>query len=141
MSNGIELHQFVSPYKPIVSVLSSWDAAQQATWPATSVSLLSGEREAVLIDALITRAEAERVVDWVRATGKRLTTVYITVMEIISSAWIRFSQRFPKPRPLRSRRSCRCPGGRQSSIWSFGTRCSRTRSRKIRECPSLCETA
>jgi glyoxylase-like metal-dependent hydrolase (beta-lactamase superfamily II) len=78
MSGKIHLHVFVSPYKPIVSVLPSWDAAQQATWPASSASLLTGERDAVLIDALATRTEAERVVDWVRATGKNLTTVYIT---------------------------------------------------------------
>jgi glyoxylase-like metal-dependent hydrolase (beta-lactamase superfamily II) len=78
MSGKIQLHVFVSPYKPIVSVLPSWDAAQQATWPASSVSLVTGEREAILIDALATRTEAERVVDWVRATGKNLTTVYIT---------------------------------------------------------------
>jgi glyoxylase-like metal-dependent hydrolase (beta-lactamase superfamily II) len=50
----------------------------QATWPASSVSLLTGEKEAVLVDALITNAEAQSVVEWIRAKGKRLTTVYIT---------------------------------------------------------------
>jgi glyoxylase-like metal-dependent hydrolase (beta-lactamase superfamily II) len=78
MSEGIKLSVFVSPYKPIVSTLTSWKADQQATWPATSASLLTGEKEAVLIDALITNAEAERLAEWVRATGKKLTTVYIT---------------------------------------------------------------
>src|SRR5713101_5118835 len=48
------------------------------TWPATSVSLISGRRDAVLIDALIVREDAARVVDWIRATGKNLTTIYIT---------------------------------------------------------------
>lgn len=47
-------------------------------WSPTSVSLLSGERDAVLIDALMTFEEAQRAVDWIRATGKTLTTVYIT---------------------------------------------------------------
>jgi glyoxylase-like metal-dependent hydrolase (beta-lactamase superfamily II) len=50
----------------------------KATWPATSVSLISGERDAVLIDALIVTDEANRVVNWIRATGKNLTTIYIT---------------------------------------------------------------
>jgi glyoxylase-like metal-dependent hydrolase (beta-lactamase superfamily II) len=50
----------------------------EATWPATSVSLISGEHDAVLIDALLTSEEAGRVVDWIRATGKNLTTIYIT---------------------------------------------------------------
>jgi glyoxylase-like metal-dependent hydrolase (beta-lactamase superfamily II) len=74
----IELDVYVSTYKPIVSVLPEWNAAEQATWPASSVSLLTGEKEAVLIDALITFAEAELVVEWIRATGKELVTVYIT---------------------------------------------------------------
>jgi glyoxylase-like metal-dependent hydrolase (beta-lactamase superfamily II) len=74
----IKLDVYVSPYKPIVSALPEWNTAEQATWPASSVSLLSGDKEAVLIDALITFAEAERVVEWIRATGKELVTVYIT---------------------------------------------------------------
>lgn len=78
MPGAIELDVYVSPYKPIVSMLPSWDNARQATWPASSVSLLSGEKEAVLIDALATNAEAQRVVDWIRAKDRRLTTVYIT---------------------------------------------------------------
>jgi glyoxylase-like metal-dependent hydrolase (beta-lactamase superfamily II) len=77
MPSTIKLDVYVSLYKPI-SMLPSWDDAQPATWPANSVSLLSGEKEAVLIDALITYAEAQRVVEWIRATKKRLTTVYIT---------------------------------------------------------------
>lgn len=74
----IKLDVYVSPYKPVVSALPEWDSAEQATWPASSVSLLTGERESVLIDALITFTEADRVVEWIRATGKELVTVYIT---------------------------------------------------------------
>jgi glyoxylase-like metal-dependent hydrolase (beta-lactamase superfamily II) len=50
----------------------------QATWPASSASLVSGERDAVLIDALITFDEARQAAEWIRARGKRLTAVYIT---------------------------------------------------------------
>ena len=42
------------------------------------LSLISGEHDAVLIDAALTFEDAARVVDWVRATGKNLTTIYIT---------------------------------------------------------------
>lgn len=91
---AIKLDVYVSPYKPIASVLPrpdsdgrpmpiarafpSWDSARQATFPATSISLISGEKEAVLIDALITTAEAEQLVEWIRTKKKTLTTVYIT---------------------------------------------------------------
>lgn len=75
---SINLHVYVSPYKPIVSANPLWDKSRQATFPASSVSLLTGENEAVLIDALITTAEATRLVEWIRANNKTLTTVYIT---------------------------------------------------------------
>jgi glyoxylase-like metal-dependent hydrolase (beta-lactamase superfamily II) len=77
MPGPLRLDVFVAPYKPIVGLIPPMSQGE-ATWPATAVSLISGERDAVLIDALITREEAERVVDWIRATGKNLTTIYIT---------------------------------------------------------------
>ena len=78
MSGNIGLDVFISPYKPVVSTVPGWDSSKQATWPASTVSLLSGERDAVLVDALITVTEAEQLAAWVRATGKRLTAIYIT---------------------------------------------------------------
>ena len=59
----------------------------EATWPATSVSLISGERDAVLIDALLTPEDAGRVVDWIRrpeGTSRRSTSP--TAMPITSLA-------------------------------------------------------
>jgi glyoxylase-like metal-dependent hydrolase (beta-lactamase superfamily II) len=77
MSGELTLDVYVSDYKPIPGDLTVMSSGQ-ATWPASSVSLLSGERDAVLIDALITFDEAEQVAEWIRSKGKRLTTVYIT---------------------------------------------------------------
>ena len=77
MSGPLHLDVFVVPYKPIVGVIPPM-GDREATWPATSVSLISGERDAVLIDAMLTPEDAGRVVDWIRATGKNLTTIYIT---------------------------------------------------------------
>ena len=77
MSSPLHLDVFVVPYKPIVGLIAPMGEGE-ATWPATSVSLISGDRDAVLIDAVLTPEDAGRVVDWVRATGKNLTTIYIT---------------------------------------------------------------
>jgi glyoxylase-like metal-dependent hydrolase (beta-lactamase superfamily II) len=77
MSTQLRLDVFVAPYKPIVAQVASMGEGE-ATWPATSVSLISGERDAVLIDALIVFEEAGRLVDWIRESGKNLTTIYIT---------------------------------------------------------------
>lgn len=43
-----------------------------------NATLVVGRRDAVLIDAAFTRADAQRIVDTIRASGKNLTTVYIT---------------------------------------------------------------
>jgi glyoxylase-like metal-dependent hydrolase (beta-lactamase superfamily II) len=41
-------------------------------------ALVTGEKDAVLIDAQFTLADAKKVVDAVKASGKHLTTVYVT---------------------------------------------------------------
>ena len=41
-------------------------------------TLITGAHDAVLIDAAFTRADARRIVEAVRASGKNLTTVYVT---------------------------------------------------------------
>ncbi|MFF9488185.1 MBL fold metallo-hydrolase [Streptomyces sp. NPDC014676] len=69
---------FTSDYKPITATAPGWDSGVGATWPASTATLVHGRREAVLVDALITVAEAHRLTDFVRATGKVLTTVYVT---------------------------------------------------------------
>src|SRR4029077_20740392 len=47
-------------------------------WPPISSTLISGERDAVLVDTPITVEQARALVDWVVAKGKNLTTIYAT---------------------------------------------------------------
>src|SRR5207244_9993060 len=47
-------------------------------WPPISSTLISGERDAVLVDTPITVAQARALVNWVVATGTNLTTIYAT---------------------------------------------------------------
>ena len=77
MSSPMHLYVFVTPYKPIAGLIPPMSKGE-ATWPATSVSLITGERDAVLIDAALTIQDAEQIVKWIEATGKSLTTIYIT---------------------------------------------------------------
>lgn len=61
--------------------LSGGDAApgeKQAFWSPVSATLISGERDAVLVDALLTVGQAQDLAEWVAASRKNLTTVYIT---------------------------------------------------------------
>lgn len=77
MSSPLNLDVFVVPYKPIIAQAPAMGKGE-ATWPPRSMSLISGERDAVLVDTPLTSTDAARVADWVQATGKNLTTVYIT---------------------------------------------------------------
>jgi glyoxylase-like metal-dependent hydrolase (beta-lactamase superfamily II) len=47
-------------------------------WPPISSTLISGERDAVLVDTPITVEQARALVNWVVARGKNLTTIYAT---------------------------------------------------------------
>ena len=53
MSCPLCLDVFVVPYKPIVGLVAPMGEGE-ATWPATSVSLISGEHDAVLVGAALT---------------------------------------------------------------------------------------
>ena len=47
-------------------------------WVPTSATLIYGERDAVLVDAFLTVQQAHAAVEWIVASGKNLTTIYIT---------------------------------------------------------------
>lgn len=47
-------------------------------WSPISATLVSGEREAVLVDAFLTVEQATALGEWVAASGKELTTIYVT---------------------------------------------------------------
>ena len=51
---------------------------EQWSWVPTSATLIFGQRDAVLVDAFLTIEQAAALVEWVAATGKNLTTIYIT---------------------------------------------------------------
>jgi len=47
-------------------------------WVPGSSTLIYGEKDAVLVDTLLTVEQAKALVEWVAASGKNLTTIYIT---------------------------------------------------------------
>jgi glyoxylase-like metal-dependent hydrolase (beta-lactamase superfamily II) len=51
---------------------------EQWTWVPTSATLIFGQRDAVLVDAFLTIEQAAALVEWVAASGRNLTTIYIT---------------------------------------------------------------
>jgi len=51
---------------------------KQRPWPPISSTLISGERDAVLVDSPITVKQARDLANWVAASGRNLTTIYAT---------------------------------------------------------------
>ncbi|MBN6773965.1 MBL fold metallo-hydrolase [Pseudomonas granadensis] len=57
--------------------LDVYNPGTEAIFPVTSV-LISGEKEAILVDAQFGKSQAQQVVEKIRASGKQLTTIYIS---------------------------------------------------------------
>jgi glyoxylase-like metal-dependent hydrolase (beta-lactamase superfamily II) len=57
--------------------LEVFNPGEAAIFPVASV-LVKGQRDAILVDAQFSRAEALKVVELIKASGKRLTTIYIS---------------------------------------------------------------
>jgi glyoxylase-like metal-dependent hydrolase (beta-lactamase superfamily II) len=47
-------------------------------WSPTTSTLIHGERDAVLVDALMTKDESRALADWVVAAGKNVTAIFVT---------------------------------------------------------------
>jgi glyoxylase-like metal-dependent hydrolase (beta-lactamase superfamily II) len=51
---------------------------EELKWVANSSTLIAGERDAVLVDTFLTIAQGQTLLDFVVASGKNLSTIYIT---------------------------------------------------------------
>lgn len=48
------------------------------TWPYSTATLISGAQDAVLIDTVPALRDIDRLVEWIKTTGKNLKSIYIT---------------------------------------------------------------
>jgi len=51
---------------------------ESLSWVPNSSTLIYGERDAVLVDTFLTAEASQALADWVVASGKNLTTIYLT---------------------------------------------------------------
>ena len=75
MDSSLSIDVFNSGHQPVPGG-PGWDDSAPATWPATTSTLISGDRDAVLVDALLTtgrgrtaRGVAEAPADRGRRSG------------------------------------------------------------------------
>ena len=77
MADSLEWDVFVSAQiQAVVSDLPP--GATEMRWSPISSTLISGERDAVLIDTAITVEQNLKLADWIAASGKNLATIYAT---------------------------------------------------------------
>ena len=68
---------YVAASKPVVSDHVPPGETREM-WSPSSSTLIYGDRDAVLVDALLTIGEGRALAEWVAASGRNLTTIYIT---------------------------------------------------------------
>ena len=47
-------------------------------WVANTTTLIHGEQDALLVDTFLSEAQTGELADWIAASGKRRSTIYIT---------------------------------------------------------------
>jgi glyoxylase-like metal-dependent hydrolase (beta-lactamase superfamily II) len=51
---------------------------EHLAWVTNTVTLIHGERDAVLVDTFLSAQHAKELLDWVIDSGKNLVTIYVT---------------------------------------------------------------
>ena len=77
MTNRLQWEVFVSGQIPVVTD-DFPPGASEMRWSPISSTLISGKRDAVLVDTAITIDQNQKLVEWIAASGKNLTTIYAT---------------------------------------------------------------
>ena len=77
MTNRLQWEVLVSAQIPVVT--SDFPpGASEMKWSPISSTLISGKRDAVLVDTAITVDQNQKLVDWIAHSGKNLTAIYAT---------------------------------------------------------------
>jgi glyoxylase-like metal-dependent hydrolase (beta-lactamase superfamily II) len=93
-------------------------------WDPTTSTLIFGERDAVLVDALTTVAEATALADWVALHHRKLTTIYITHGHFDHYFGLAvLLARFPQARAIATPKSVQLMRERLDGSLAFARRC------------------
>ncbi len=95
-SAELSIEVYTTPSRPIVSATAPGGPGDEPTWSPSSATLIYGEREAILVDTLVTFDQADALADWIESKGRQLSRVYITYGHV--DHWLglgRLARRFP----------------------------------------------
>jgi glyoxylase-like metal-dependent hydrolase (beta-lactamase superfamily II) len=103
MKSPLKWDVFVSSQIPVVTT-DLPPGATEMKWSPISSTLISGERDAVLVDTFITMEQNRALTEWVGESGKNLTAIYATHGHGDHFFGVnRIQQRFPGARFVASR--------------------------------------
>ena len=97
---GLSIDVHVAPMRAF-SGTAGEGGGDQPLWSPMSSTFIAGQRDAVLVDTLITFDQVDVLADWAERHGKRITAILITHGH--SDHWIglaRLLERFPGARGL-----------------------------------------
>ncbi len=77
MINRLQWDVFISSQIPSITN-DLPPGASEMKWSPISSTLISGKRDAVLVDTAITVEQNQKLAEWIAASGKNLTTIYAT---------------------------------------------------------------
>src|SRR6201998_396983 len=77
MTNRLQWDVFVSAQIPVVTD-DPPPGASEMRWSPISSTLISGKRDAVLVDTAITVDQNQKLADWIARSGKNLAAIYAT---------------------------------------------------------------
>jgi glyoxylase-like metal-dependent hydrolase (beta-lactamase superfamily II) len=78
MPQTLALDVYTVPAQPVVRPPQPPAPPGGWTWPPNTAALVSGERDAILVDTLVTTTEVTKLADWIAARERNLTTIYLT---------------------------------------------------------------
>ena len=77
MINRLQWDVFISSQIPSITN-DLPPGGSEMKWSPISSTLISGKRDAVLVDTAITVEQNQKLAEWIAASGKNLTTIYAT---------------------------------------------------------------
>src|SRR5260370_11495555 len=77
-SSCVTWQAFVAPAVPVWTKDDVPPGSERRMFSPVSATLITGQRDAVLVDTLMTIDQTRALGDWIAATGKNLTTIYLT---------------------------------------------------------------
>src|SRR6266446_9632814 len=77
LQSKFSLNVYVTPMRPMVGTPPQ-GPGDESMWSPMSSTLIYGERDAVLVDTLVTFDQVDALADWIDGFDKRLVGIYIT---------------------------------------------------------------